>query len=195
MIISLKAFSSSCSGKAGEKVKKSENDYRKKKLNPRRWMSKSELPSLTRSANTSDSTLTSFPTARAFCKRAVVWGTVWFNKNSSEGYKTLIYVLRMDSMSFFLLFCVHELKLFDVILGWNFFVLLAVIEPIFNGTSSDPLSVTKNNSSSGACAKLFSNHFAPSVDNFGAKNAQEMRRKLIARKSMRSFKFCWLTRT
>lgn len=168
----------------------------KKYSNPRRWMSKSELPSLTRSANTSDSTLTSFPAARAFCKRAVVWGTVWFNKNSSEGYKTLIYVLRMDSMSFFsLLFCVHELKLFDVILGWNFFVLLAVIEPIFNGTSSDPPSVTKNNSSSGAWAKLFLNLFAPSVDNVGAKDAQEMRRKLIARKSMRSFKFCWLTRT
>lgn len=77
-------------------------------------MSKSELPSLTRSANTSDSTLTSFP-ARAFCKRTVVWGTVWFNKNSSEGYKTLIYVLRMDSMlSFF------SSSLFFFLPNWNF---------------------------------------------------------------------------
>lgn len=40
-------------------------------------------------------TLTSFPIIQ---RKRIVWVRTWLNKNLSEGYKTLIYVLRMNLM-------------------------------------------------------------------------------------------------
>lgn len=84
-----------CPGKARKNWKKRVGKWLWK-TNLCRWMCKSELPSLTLFPNTSDSTLTSFPVG-AMQGRVEKWFEGGSIKKLSEGYKTLIYVLRMDS--------------------------------------------------------------------------------------------------
>lgn len=88
--------------------KRTSEQWLGKKSNHCLWMCKSERTPLVLLifSNTSASTLTSFPVWASWAQGSALgeWERARFNKNLSEGYKTLIYVLRMDSMlSFFLL--------------------------------------------------------------------------------------------